>query len=194
MESNAPSPLLPRIAAGDVSAVRDVLERYGRLVWALSRRLSHDGNDAEDAVQEIFVELWKSAARFDPQQGSEATFVTTIARRRLIDRRRAHVRRGVPLNDPFDEGALLADTGAMLPPEACAEAGLAAKAVATLRPEQRTALLLSTCGGLTHDEIAGRMAMPLGTVKAHVRRGLEKVRALLFARDASLIGEEEESL
>ncbi len=162
-----------------------MLARYGRLVWALSRRLSLDSADAEDATQDVFVEIWKNAARFDAREGSEAAFVTIIARRRLIDRRRAYARRHRDAKLPFPDAEALGDTDAMLSPELCAEAGLAARAVATLRPEQRTALLLATCHGLTHEEIASSMAMPLGTVKAHVRRGLEKVRALLFSRDGS---------
>ena len=64
-------PLLPRIAAGDERAVRDCLARYGALVWSLARRWSPDGGDAEDAVQEIFIDLWRTAARYDTSRTSE---------------------------------------------------------------------------------------------------------------------------
>ena len=166
--------LLPRVATGDAAAVRECLARYGGLVWALSRRFSASPMDAEDAVQEIFLDLWKSAGRFQPQLGSEVTFVATIARRRLIDRRR-RLRRSPPteiLNDAIpNESAMPADLGA--------EAALAARALEQLRPEQRQVIILTTCHGLSHEEVAAYTGMPLGTVKAHSRRGLLVVREAL---------------
>ena len=83
--------ILQRIAAGDAAAVDDCLRQYGGLVWSLARRFSHDHAESEDAVQEVFLDVWKSAARFDEAMGSEATFITMIARRRLIDRRRKRI-------------------------------------------------------------------------------------------------------
>src|SRR5262245_60755498 len=80
--------ILTRVAAGKTGAVDECLVRYGGLVWSLARRQSPSYADAEDAVQEIFIDLWNSAARFDERVASEVTFVAMIARRRLIDRRR----------------------------------------------------------------------------------------------------------
>ena len=77
--------VLPSVAAGDRSAMESCLQRYEGLVWSLARRMLGESSEAEDAVQEIFIELWRSAGRFDPDEGSEATFVATIARRRLVD-------------------------------------------------------------------------------------------------------------
>ncbi len=168
--------LLPRIANGDKTAVRECIARYGGLVWSLARRLSP--NDAEDAVQDIFVDLWKSASRFDPQAGTEVTWIATIARRRLIDRRRK-VRR-----DPQTEA--LSDhlpSEGQMPAEVGAEANFAARAVSQLRPEQRQVLVLTTCHGLTHEEVSAATGMPLGTVKAHARRGLMVVRDALGLGD-----------
>lgn len=171
------SPILPRVAAGDQAAVGECLEVYGPLVWAIARRMALTPADAEDAAQEIFIDLWKSAARFDPAVASEAAFVTMIARRRAIDRRRRAVRRGVTeeINDfvassevPFDERIAESD-----------EAEVARRALAELRPEQREVLELNLSEGLTHVEIAARLDMPLGTVKTHARRGLQRVRDLL---------------
>ena len=85
--------LLQRIAKGDASAVQECMETYGNLVWSLARRYSESAADAEDATQEIFLDIWKSAGRFDPERGKETTFIATIARRRLIDRVRAAGRR-----------------------------------------------------------------------------------------------------
>ena len=171
--------VLARVAIGDVSAIKDCLQRFGGLVWALARRLSPSGSDAEDAVQEIFVDVWKSAGKFDSAAGCEATFVAMIARRRLIDRLRSRARRNEePLRDTQDFDDPKVDPRAPRG-ELAAEAGLAAKALQQLRPEQRHVLELAVVQGLTHEEISARTGMPLGTVKAHARRGLLRVREVL---------------
>jgi RNA polymerase sigma-70 factor (ECF subfamily) len=166
-------PLLPRVAAGDRTAIRECIQRFGGLVWSLARRAAP--NDAEDAVQEIFLDLWKSAARYDARAGSEATFIATIARRRLVDRRRARARR--PETDPLSERTHAPAEPARA--ELGAEAALAARALEQLRPEQRQVLILTACHGLSHEEVASSTGMPLGTVKAHARRGLLRVREVL---------------
>src|SRR5580700_4844427 len=82
------SSVLQRIARGDAAAVRECIEQYGALVWSLARRLSRTPADAEDATQDIFLDIWRSAGRFDESQGSDKVFIAMIARRRLIDRLR----------------------------------------------------------------------------------------------------------
>jgi RNA polymerase sigma-70 factor (ECF subfamily) len=144
-------------------------------VWSLARRATAGQEDAEDAVQEIFLDLWRSAERYDPTVGSEATFIATIARRRLIDRRRSRQRR--PETDPLSERMEVA--AATPAPELGAEAAIAARALEQLRPEQRQVLILTACHGLSHEEVATSTGMPLGTVKAHARRGLIRVREAL---------------
>ncbi|HUS32685.1 MAG TPA: sigma-70 family RNA polymerase sigma factor [Kofleriaceae bacterium] len=166
--------LLARVAAGDASAVRECIAQYGGLVWSIARRF--ELADAEDAVQEIFLDLWKSAARFDPKIASEAAFIAMIARRRLIDRRRTRRRR--PSTEQLPEVPTHADEASL--PDTCAEAKQAARALDQLRPEQRQVLVLSTCHGMSHGEIAAETGMPLGTVKAHARRGLLSIRAALL--------------
>lgn len=177
---DTPTPLLPRIAAGDRSAVELALQRYGGLVWSLARRLASDPADAEDAVQEIFIDLWKSAGRFNPVLASESTFVAMIARRRLIDRRRARSRR--------PEGEELQDLPAAVNPqmdvERQADARIAAAILMELKPEQQRVLQLSIWQGLSHQEISVQTGMPLGTVKTYVRRGLEEIRRALDAKSA----------
>jgi RNA polymerase sigma-70 factor (ECF subfamily) len=172
-----PPPLLGRVAAGDAVATRECLSRYGGLVWSIARRF--DPGDAEDAVQEIFLDLWKSAARFDPNIASETAFVATIARRRLIDRQRMRRRR--PTTEQLPDVPSHVDPGAS--PAMCAEASQAAAALDALRPEQRQVLVLSVSHGMSHGEIAVRTGMPLGTVKAHARRGLLSIRAALLGVD-----------
>ncbi len=167
--------LLQRIASGDRTAVQKCIDQYAGLVWSLTRRLTMNTAEAEDAVQEIFVELWRNAYRFDPEIASETAFVAMIARRRLIDRRRrlgrqrdrtqldeaTHTR---PAGEPFEGGE---------------EAAVAARAMQELSAEQQRVLRLSIFHGLSHEKIATATGLPLGTVKTHARRGLLRIRELL---------------
>jgi RNA polymerase sigma-70 factor (ECF subfamily) len=181
-----PQPLLVRASTGDHAAVRECLERFGPVVWGLARRMSPSRPDAEDAVQEIFLDLWANGTRYDPALGSEETFVAVVARRRLIDRRRKVLRRPVTQSidaAPDGRGTTVAEVGHDGGIETSAEAALAARAMIDLRPEQREVLRLSVAEGLTHEEISGRTGMPLGTVKAHARRGLMRIRKLLLGEE-----------
>lgn len=151
------------------------MARYGRLVWSLARRFFSSPEEAEDAAQEVFLDLWKSAARFDASAGSEVTFVGVITRRRLIDHKRRMQR--APATEALVTDSFPAESD--VPPELGAEAALAARAVGQLRPDQREVLVLTACHGLSHEEVAKKTGLPLGTVKAHSRRGLIAVRKLL---------------
>jgi RNA polymerase sigma-70 factor (ECF subfamily) len=169
--------ILKRIALGEKAAVQECLDAYGGLVWSLARRMSPNTEEAEDAVQEIFIDIWKNAARFDDSQASETTFVAMIARRRLIDRLRKTNRRPNTdsLEDILAEPVNNRDTDIQMN----VEAQEAARAMKNLRPEQRQILHLSIVQGFSHQEIADALTMPLGTVKTHARRGLLQVRELL---------------
>ena len=174
--------ILKRIADGDQNAVQDCLKAYGGLVWSLARRMLRNTDEAEDAVQEIFVDIWRNAGRFDAEQASETTFVAMIARRRLIDKIRFANRRISPdsLEDILAEPA--GSSGKEM--QTLVEGREAMKALQELRPEQRQVLQLSIIHGLSHQEIAEATGMPLGTVKTHVRRGLLQVREILgFGQD-----------
>ncbi len=167
--------LLQRVAAGDTQAVAACVDQFGGLVWSLSRRLLGRPSDAEDAVQEVFIELWKNASKFDPTIASEATFVAMIARRRLIDRRRREARR--PESESVAlEDVLIATEGEQANFELHDEAARAAAALEQLKPEQQSVLRLAVCHGWPHQLIADRLGLPLGTVKTHVRRGLIRIR------------------
>ena len=168
--------VLIRIARGENAAFAECVDRYGDLVWGLSRRMTRTPADAEDATQEIFLNLWKSAARYDALKGSEAVFIATIARRTLIDRLRHKQRR--PVEVPMDDF----ETASWSTPardESSAEAERAAAALAQLRPEQQQVISLAVVDGLSQSEIAAQTGMPLGTVKTLMRRGLMLVRELL---------------
>jgi RNA polymerase sigma-70 factor (ECF subfamily) len=167
--------ILNRIASGDKSAVQDCLDNYGGLVWSLARRMLPNQNEAEDAVQEIFVEIWKNAERFDETKSSETTYVAMIARRRLIDRLRKTARQ--PKIDSFED--ILVEPSKDETIQTSIEAKQAAKAMRELRPEQQKVLLLSIIQGYSHQEISDALKMPLGTVKTHARRGLIEVREII---------------
>lgn len=171
----APAPVLPRVARGEVGAVRECLDRYGGLVWGLATRYLGNRADAEDATQEVFIELWKSAARFDANLSSEPTFVAVVARRRLIDRRRK-LARGPDL-EPLP--AALAGKESAPRCDTADDVARAVAAVDRLRATPRRLLLMAVVHGRTHLQIAAETGLPLGTVKAHIRRGLIAVRASL---------------
>ncbi len=172
-----PLTVLERIAAGDPSAVDECIERFGRLVWSLVRRYCRDYGAAEDAVQEIFIDVWKNAARFDPQAAAETTFIAMLARRRLIDRYRKSQRRpaahsmGERDDPPASHGGDLLETAE--------EAQRAREALEQLRPREREVIRLAIDQGFSQSQIAEVTGLPLGTVKTHARRGLMRLRQLL---------------
>ena len=177
-EADLSDSLLLAVSQGDSRAINACLDKYSGLVWSIARRMSPNETDAEDAVQEIFIDLWKSAHRFDPGRSSEKTFVVMIARRRLIDRLRRHQRQ--PEFDSLDhENAPELGSDAHNRLERDTEARLAAEALDQLRPEQRRLVELSVLKGIPHGEISESTGIPLGTVKSHIRRGLIALREAL---------------
>jgi len=172
-----PLSLLQRVGAGDTGAMLACMERFRGLIWSLVRRSCSNAADAEDVVQEIFISVWRSAHRFDPTIASESTFVSVIARRRLIDRTRQRMRRPAP-------GSIIQDVELdrnELPRCQIKEAGaIAHVAMEKLRPEQHQVLHLSIECGCSHEQIAISTGLPLGTVKTHARRGLQKLRDALI--------------
>jgi RNA polymerase sigma factor (sigma-70 family) len=172
--------LLKRIAAGDRKAVQECIDTYSGLVWSIARRLSNTPTDADDAVQEVFVNIWENADRFDESIGSETTFVAMIARRRLIDRRRRQQRRPDQVSPVSDSQIQMADPRQDDPSAGTRdEAARAMAALEQLRPEQREVLQLSIIHGRTYEQIAASTGKPVGTVKTHARRGLMRLREML---------------
>lgn len=170
--------ILERVAAGDTAAVSECLDRYGDLVWSLARRYLRNASDAEDAVQDIFIDIWGSSARYDRNIASEVAFISTIARRRLIDKIRAAERK--PLMDSLDddEGAPI-DPGIPATVEDDTEVTIVERVLAEMDPEHQKVLSMSLYEGYSHSEIAERLSLPLGTVKTRVRRGLIHIREQL---------------
>ena len=169
--------ILQRVASGDPGAVRECTDRYGGLVWSLARRWNRSQADAEDAVQDVFISLWRNAGRFDPGVAKEATFVAMIARRRLIDRMRKTGRRP-------NESSLQEDEARGGGAELSEDAKRAERAMSELSDSQQRVLRLSIMHGMSHDRIAAATGMPLGSVKTHIRRGLIRMREILGAEMA----------
>lgn len=174
------STVLGRVSRGESGAVEECMDAYGGLVWSLARRMLPDVHSAEDAVQDIFIDVWKNAGRFDRSMGSEATFIATIARRRLIDRLRKMGRRPAPaalqtdMHSPIDTSEGAANASGL-----SEEAQVAREALESLSDDQQRVLQLAIFHGQTHERIATATGLPLGTVKTHARRGLIKVREAL---------------
>lgn len=173
-------PLLQLIARGDPTAVARCIDEYGGTIHAIaSRYLRSMGEDVDDAVQEIFVEIWKSAGRYNPTLGSEPAFIATIAHRRLTDRqRRAASRRTTDIasappveqsreNFTPDRAALRDDLRA------------AASAFESLDRDEQQVLWYSLYQGMSHERIADVTRIPVGTVKTRIRRGMMRLRELL---------------
>ncbi len=170
--------ILQRISRGDASAVRECVHVYGARVWSVARRFSATTADAEDAVQEIFMAIWKSAGRFDPAKSEEGTFITMIARRRLIDAMR---RKDIDTDrlDQWPDIGQLNQGDSPNSVEASAEAANISAVLQTFDSPQREVITMAVYGGYSHSAIAQHLQLPLGTAKSLLRRGMDKVRQAL---------------
>lgn len=173
--------VLERVAHGDSRAARECIDRFGGLVWSIARRLSCARADVDEVVQEIFADVWRSAARYHPEQGSEEVFITMIARRRLIDRMRRAAQRGRARAS--DENDSLGWGDQSNSANVCNEGRAARRCITWLRPELRMVLELGVLQGLSSSEIAHRLHMPPGTVKTMMGRGLIQVQELMGNRE-----------
>ncbi len=170
--------LIERVAAGDQSAFAALYDDLVPSVFGVVRRVLRDPAQAEEVTQEVFVEIWRQAARFDAVRGSVRTWAVTIAHRRAVDR----VRSEQALRD---RQARVAETerSVEVTPESSAleseERRRARAAMNELSPVQREALELAFYDGLTHVEIAERLGIALGTVKTRIRDGLIRLRTAM---------------
>ena len=166
--------LIERIGAGDRSAFEELYRRYARPIFALALRRLGDRGRAEDAVQEAFASVWRSAGTYRAERGTGAHWLYAVARNAIVDRGRA---RGENPTEPSDE--VSAEPG---PPER-AESDWAAwrvhRALAELPEREQAVLELAYWGDLSQSEIAGRLGIPLGTVKTRTRSALSRLADLL---------------
>ena len=172
--------LLRRIAARDKAALSDLYDQTSSAIYSMALRTLGNTHDAEEMVQETFVQIWERAGSFDPARGSALSWALVITRNRCVDWFRTHRRRARMLQDVGEEVRAAAaedkDATADLSTE---ELDHIRSAVRGLPADQRQAIELAFIGGLTHHEIAEQLKEPLGTVKARIRRGMLKLRDAL---------------
>jgi RNA polymerase sigma-70 factor (ECF subfamily) len=180
-ESQTNAHLLERIAHGDAEAVREVIDRYGDLVWSLARRFTATDADAEEAVQDIFVTLWRKADRYDRSLGSEVTFVSVLARRLLIDRWRSASKR--PDSEALLDTASAESTHTWIERDELVAAS--SEAFGQLPADHQLVLRLSLEFGLPHQAIAEVTGTPIGTVKTRIRTALGRIRDALKDHSAT---------
>ncbi|MBM4105165.1 MAG: sigma-70 family RNA polymerase sigma factor [Phycisphaerae bacterium] len=167
--------LMRRVAEGDERAIADLYDRFGALVFKASRQVLTSRAEAEDAVQEVFIRLWRTADRFDPGRAKLVTWVMLICRRHLIDRLR---RRSVRPDQGVGEGPALdqAPSRAERPRPEVDEREQIRSRIAELPSLQRTVIERAYLQGYTLREISDQLQMPLGTVKSALSRGLGRLR------------------
>jgi RNA polymerase sigma-70 factor (ECF subfamily) len=176
-----PIHLLQQVAGGDREAFRRFYDRYATLAFTFALRLLGSRSDAEDLLQEIFLQVWRQAQSYSPQRGSPEAWLITMARSRAIDKLRSSRRRGMSTSSP-DEASRVEVGVPVEPPTQASEAKLMVQGVLDRLPEtQRIVLELAYFDGLTQSEIAARLGEPLGTVKTRMRAGLERLRGFLGA-------------
>lgn len=173
--------LIAAMARGDRAALGALYDLLGRPLYSLAYRVLNDPTEAQDVVQDAFLQLWQKAADFDPARGSAFTWAATLVRNRAIDRVRMRRRRA----EILEQSAAEIQPATNSEPDSADAAWLREKATAVraalgaLPAEQRSAIELAFFSGLTQQEIAARLSEPLGTIKARIRRGLLKLRDTL---------------
>ena len=174
-QDNVGDSLLLLIAKGDGQAMKRCIDLYGPLVWSIVCHRIRDRNDAEEACQEIFTEIWQKAGSYKPEIARETTFIGMIARRRSIDWQRKQSR--LPLLTELESAPEVSSSiplaGTTLDRE------LLWKALEQLPEKTRDLFTLHFVKGMTHEEIVNETGLPLGTVKTRLRRGLIDARKLL---------------
>lgn len=170
--------LLRAVARGDESALATLYDRYAAILLGLLLRILHSRAEAEDVLQEVYLQVWRRASDFDEARGRAFTWLVTLARSRGIDRLRALGSRDRAANASAAEPS--EQVGDASADALRSEQGeIVRDALAQLSEDQRTTLLLAYHEGLTQTEIAERLKQPLGTVKTRTRAGLQKLRELL---------------
>ena len=176
--------MIERIGRGDQSAFSALYDRLSRPLYSLALRMLGDAGDAQDALQDVFLQIWSRAATYNPEQSTVFSWTVLLTRSRVIDRLRARKRRlRIVDSATDDEDADVADASTMESAADTAdkndEAARVRSVLNNLPSEQREAIELAFFGHLTHHEIAARLGEPLGTIKARIRRGLLKLRERL---------------
>ncbi len=171
---------MQRVQAGDEAAFAALYDDLSGVVFGTVKRILRDPAMSEEVTQEVFVEFWRTAARFDPERASVSTWVVTLARRRAVDR----VRREQSQRDRIERSAGQRSDDVELTDDTVVssiESERVSRAVAELPDEQRVVIEMAFIDGDSHGVIAERLGLPLGTVKGRVRLGLKRLGGKLGA-------------
>jgi RNA polymerase sigma-70 factor (ECF subfamily) len=169
--------LILAAARGETEAFGELYDRFSPAVWQVVKRVVRDPRLSEDVTQEVFVQLWQKAGRFDPERGSARAFTLTLAHRRAVDA----VRKEQTYRDASERSARLDAEPAPAPDAARLamshiDRSSVRGALASLTAPQRRCIELAYFGGLSQSQIASTLDIPLGTVKTRVREGLIRLR------------------
>src|SRR5262245_2041204 len=178
--------LVERVADGDMEALARLYDGTSALVYGLARRILGDTGSAEEVTEDVYLQVWRQAARYDATRGGTVRWLLPLARSRAIDRLRAGASSRAR-HAPLEDAGEVHDTAPG--PEHHAVAGERRTRVRTalgrLSDDQRQAVELAYFHGMTHSEIAAHLDAPLGTVKTRIRLGMEHLRAALGGAEAS---------
>lgn len=170
--------LLRQIAAGDRSSFAEFYDRHSTLMFSVACKILNDSGEAEDVLQETFLQIWEKAAKFDPKLGKASSWAVILVRNKAIDRIRASQRRARLVEEAGVEQITIINVTDTANETVYGheKANLINTAIVELPVEQRQAIELAYFSGLTQDEISKKLNQPLGTIKARIRRGLLKLR------------------
>ena len=173
--------LVALVARSDEVALGELYDRFGRVAYGLARRILRDDALAEDAVQEGFLAVWRSAGRFMPERSKASTWLLTLVHRRAVDLvRREERRRAEALDEREHAAEVSSDEVVWLR----YERERVQAALARLPDQQREAIELAYYGGFTQSELSDRLGQPLGTIKSRMFTGLGRLRELLTEPEA----------
>ena len=182
--------LVNRVAAGDERALGTLFDRHASLVFTLASKIIGRDDDAEEVMEDVFIQIWSAADRFDPDRGSLKSYLVTMTRSRALDRLRSHQRRRSAYDRAaVGEDGVAAGPGRPEPTDRGAERsdvrGRLSEALEILNEDQREAIQLAYFDGLTQSEIADRLDQPLGTIKTRIRDGMIKLRERFTPAEAA---------
>ena len=172
-DPDAAARLEERFAVGDAIALREAYDRHGVVVYAIALRCLGAHHDAEDVTQQVFVRAWRSRATFDPQRGTLGAWLVGITRRQVADRLAGQLR---DLRTADRAGHAAPPQSPAPVSEQVVDAVMVADELGRLAPQVRAVVRLAFFDDLTHQQIAAVTGLPLGTVKSHLRRGLDRLR------------------
>jgi len=168
--------LVEAVARADDDALGELYDRFGKVAYGLAFRILQDAALAEDAVQEAFLQIWRSAGSYEPERAKASTWLLTFVHRRAVDLVRREERRRTLPAEPAPEPANAAPEETVV---ARSRGEIVRAALGRLPTEQREAIELAYYGGLTQSELAQRLDQPLGTIKSRMFTGLQRLRVLL---------------